>query len=154
MNKGLETLQRDGFALMPTPVVRQAEQLIEAATRAHTHDGYTGHAALCDSLSAVIRDLCQQLATLRGDDVLVQAGCHHQTMPLGDTECIVEFEAERESGDGFEEPHEPAYVNVLRAYINGAWVSAGHLDVITVAKWEKDLLSRMLAAPRRRAVAA
>lgn len=154
MNKGLETLQRDGFALMPTPVVRQAEQLIEAATRAHTHDGYTGHAALCDSLQTIIRDLCQQLATLRGDDVLVQPGCHHQKLSLDGTDCIVEFEAERETGDGFEEPYEPACVNVLRAYINGSWVSAGHLDVITVAKWEKDLLARMLAAPRRRAVAA
>lgn len=154
METGIQTLEHEGFVLMPAPQVRQAEHLIERATEAHTQDGYTSFPALCDSLQTIIRDLCQQLATLRGDDVLVQAGCHHQTMPLGDTECIVEFEAERETGDGFEEPHEPAYVNVLRAYINGAWVGAGHLDVITVAKWERDLLSSMESAPRRKAVAA
>lgn len=60
-NTGLHALTRDGFALMPARAVSQADILIERATRAHTVDGYTGHAALCRTYETIIRDLCQQL---------------------------------------------------------------------------------------------
>lgn len=117
-----------------------ATHLIEQATRAHSSAGYTGHAALCSTLEAIVRDLCAQLAEARGDNLTASKEREIARMPLGNATVPVEYGYQRETED------EPEELCVHAAYINSHWISARDLGEELVIGWEEELLRDIHAA--------
>lgn len=100
----------------------------------------TDYAIRC-AHEATIRTLHAVLDEYRGTNAMVQPGCGHQRMILGDAEVLVEFEFEPEDGDGWELPHTPAAFTVIGVLINGVWCSAE--DVVpasVIERWEVQLM--------------
>lgn len=89
-----------------------ASHLIERATRAHTHAGYTGHAALCTTYEAVIRDLCAQFNERTGVGLEPAPGWKLDFLPLGQTSVPVEYDIDEGA------------VTFGRVFTNGYWDEA------------------------------
>lgn len=101
-----------------------ASQIIAAATAYCTQDGYTSYPVLCVMLEHRLRDACNEIATLKGENATPARGCHFLHSYFGAASVVVEYEIEPASGDGWNEPRYEAEVTILRVLLNGVWCDA------------------------------
>jgi hypothetical protein len=103
--------------------------------------------SLTYSYAKLIGQQREDLRTLKGENATPQRGCQFHTTILGDAEVLVEYEYEPASGDGWNEPHEPATVTVLQLFINGKWCDASDiLDEDRIEKIEVEIVEGMAEA--------
>lgn len=121
----------------------RAQWVIDANTKRHTNPD-TGdvkwhlvaleHEATIGELAALYNDAA-------GHSAAPSSGCRIAYLPFGPLRVAVEYEAEPEEGDGWNEPHYPASVAVLAVYLNGQWCRAD--DVATaeqIEAWQEQIL--------------
>lgn len=101
-----------------------ASQIIAAATAYCTQDGYTSYPVLCVMLEHRLRDACNEIATLKGENATPARGCHFLHSYFGAASVVVEYEVEPASGDNWNEPRYEAEVTILRVLLNGVWCDA------------------------------
>lgn len=80
--------------------------------------------ALCAKQASLIGQQREELRTLKGTNATPQRGCSFHTTTLGDADVLCEYEFEPASGDGWNEPREPATVTLIQLFINGKWCDA------------------------------
>ncbi len=120
----------------------RAATMITANVAAHTVQGYTAQHMVAAAHEKTIRMLCDELNVLQGYGQTPARGTLHEMLLLDETEVLVEYEVQPEEGDGWNEPHYPEEINVLRAFINGHWIEA---DVFS-----QTVIDRRLDAIRER----
>lgn len=117
-----------------------ARQIIDAATKQCTADGYTSFPALCVLLETEIHQLCHQLETLKGTNAVPARGTYHHHSYFGAADVLVEFEYEKASGDGWNEPRYEATVTPVRVFLNGVWCDAEDVaDEKTIQRWSEEI---------------
>jgi len=99
-----------------------------------------------DILLAEAQALAREVALLRGIGHTPQRGCSFITKPLGDAECVVEFEfSPGRPGRYFGRPEdcypdEPAEVTILQVLVNGIWCDpSDFLADSVIARWQEEI---------------
>lgn len=91
--------------------------------------------ALCTKQARLIGEQRDELRTLKGTNATPQSGCEFHRTIIGDAEVLCEYEYEPASGDGWNEPREPATVTLIQILVNGKWCDAE--DVLPAERIEK-----------------
>ena len=97
--------------------------IIESLTRQHTHDGYTGHFALCESLKSELHKTLAELDQYRGHGLVLARGEHLTTVRLHRIDLpalayVTEVEADDIGNPATIE------VSIVRVLVNGQWHKA------------------------------
>lgn len=100
----------------------RGEKLVQDAEVARVNKGDGSYAYATGFLNSTVRELCRELAVLKGYGAQPQNGAAFARLSLGDAEALVEYEVEEASGDGWNDPHYDREVTVLGAYVNGVWI--------------------------------
>ncbi len=106
----------------------KSAELIERNIRAHTSDGFTSWHMVASAHERTIRDLCADLAVLRGEGQTEQIGCDILPMILDGTTVPVEFD--QESGEA------------IGVFVGGMWIDAACFSPGTLEFWGEQYRSR------------
>ena len=99
-----------------------------------------------DQLLPEAQALAREVAMLKGVGHKPQRGCSFTTKPLGESECLIEFEfTPGRAGRYFGPPEdcypdEPAEVTILQVLINGIWCDpADFLADSLLERWQEEI---------------
>lgn len=109
----------------------RAATMITANVAAHTVQGYTAQHMVAAAHERSIRDLCAEVAEIRGDDQKPTANHIHEWMPLGASSVLTEWKI-----DPPDDEHDPESLTLMRVYINGRWSHADDvLSMLAMDRW-------------------
>lgn len=109
----------------------RAATMITANIAAHTVQGYTAQHMVAAAHERSIRNLCAEVAEIRGDDQEPPVGHIHEWMPLGKSSVLTEWLVEPPEDEGDSE-----WLSLQRVYINGRWSEADEaLSLLAMDRW-------------------